>query len=162
MTKMTVEELERVRFRRQKRKTKSKRRKTIRIIKTARKPDTLATKSTKRRNTKRVETSVEVPNVKDLQWTMLGIEGVDEQLVKSLGVTVTQLEPILRNGGDAGETKFMECCWLLWKTNGTDLIEPFIEAAFNLLPDKSRSVLFVRMMTIVYVAQNAEAKRTIT
>jgi hypothetical protein len=36
------------------------------------------------------------------------------------------------------------------------LIEPFIEAVFNTLPDKSRCVLFQRMLTIVYLAQDAE------
>jgi hypothetical protein len=36
------------------------------------------------------------------------------------------------------------------------LTEPFIEAAFNKLPEKSRCVLFQRMLTIVYVAQDAE------
>jgi hypothetical protein len=36
------------------------------------------------------------------------------------------------------------------------LVEPFIEAAFNILPEKSRSVLFERMLTIVYVAQDSE------
>jgi hypothetical protein len=36
------------------------------------------------------------------------------------------------------------------------LVEPFIEAAFNILPAKSRTVLFERMLTIVYVAQDSE------
>jgi hypothetical protein len=31
-----------------------------------------------------------------------------------------------------------------------------IDAAFNKLPDKSRCVLFQRMLTIVYVAQDSE------
>ena len=39
------------------------------------------------------------------------------------------------------------------------MVEPFIEVAFNILPEKSRSVLFERMLTIVYVAQDSENKR---
>ena len=50
----------------------------------------------------------------------------------------------------------MECCRHLWKANGVELLEPFVEAAFNKLPEKSRSVLFQRMLTIVYVAQDME------
>jgi hypothetical protein len=53
----------------------------------------------------------------------------------------------------------MECCWCLWKANGSELVGPFIEAAFNILPKKSRSVLFARMLTIVYVAQDSVVKR---
>ena len=45
------------------------------------------------------------------------------------------------------------------KADGIELVEPFIEAAFNILPEKSRSVLFQRMLTIVYVAQDSESKR---
>ena len=52
--------------------------------------------------------------------------------------------------------KFMECCRYLWQADGAELIEPFIEAVFNKLPDKSRCVLFQRMLTIVYLAQDAE------
>ena len=59
-------------------------------------------------------------------------------------------------GGDAAEMKFMECCRYLWQAEGAELIEPFIEAVFNKLPDKSRCVLFQRMLTIVYLAQDAE------
>ena len=61
-------------------------------------------------------------------------------------------------GGDAAERKFMECCWCLWRANGVELVEPFAESAFNNLPEKSRSVLFQRMLTIVYVAQDTEIK----
>jgi hypothetical protein len=50
----------------------------------------------------------------------------------------------------------MECCRYLWQAEGAELIEPFIEAVFNKLPDKSRCVLFQRMLTIVYLAQDAE------
>jgi hypothetical protein len=59
------------------------------------------------------------------------------------------------------EKKFMECCWCLWKANGAELVEPFVEAAFNDLPEKSRAILFQRMLTIVYVAQEIEIKNAI-
>ena len=85
---------------------------------------------------------------------MSGVGAVDAELSHSLGVTLKELVPILRRGGDTAEQKFMECCWRLWKANGSELVEPFIEAAFNVLPEKSRSVLFERMLTIVYVAQD--------
>lgn len=87
---------------------------------------------------------------------MLGKAAVDAELSRSLGLTMKKIEPILAVGGDAAESKFMECCWCLWKADGVELIEPFIEAAFNILPEKSRSVLFQRMLTIVYVAQDSE------
>jgi hypothetical protein len=44
----------------------------------------------------------------------------------------------------------------LWQADGVELMEPFIEAAFNQLPDKSRCILFQRMLTIVYLAQDGE------
>ena len=50
----------------------------------------------------------------------------------------------------------MECCGCLWKANGAELVEPLVDAAFNDLPEKSRSVLFQRMLTIVYIAQEIE------
>ena len=87
---------------------------------------------------------------------MHGKRAVDQQLSRSLGLTMKELEPILAVGGDAAEKQFMECCWCLWKADGIDLVEPFIEAAFNILPKRSRSVLFERMLTIVYVAQDSE------
>ena len=52
----------------------------------------------------------------------------------------------------------MECCRCLWKADGMELVEPFVEAAFDILPAKSRSVLFQRMLTIVYVAQDSESQ----
>lgn len=85
---------------------------------------------------------------------MSGVGAVDAELSKTLGVTLKELVPMLKLGGDAAEQKFMECCWRLWSANGSELVEPFIEAAFNDLPEKSRSVLFERMLTIVYVAQD--------
>ena len=89
---------------------------------------------------------------------MLGKSAVDAELRRSLGLTMKEVEPILAAGGDPGEQQFMECCWCLWKADGIELVEPFIDAAFDILPAKSRSVLFQRMLTIVYVAQNSEGK----
>lgn len=89
---------------------------------------------------------------------MLGKRAVDAELSRSLGLSVKKLEPLLSVGGDAAEKQFMECCWCLWKANGAELVEPFIEATFNRLPEKSRSVLFLRMLTIVYLAQETELK----
>jgi len=86
---------------------------------------------------------------------MLGVDTVNAELNQSLGLTLQELIPILKRGGDTAEKKFMECCWCLWKANGSELLEPFIEAAFNILPKKSRSILFGRMLTIVYVAQDS-------
>ena len=87
---------------------------------------------------------------------MRGKSALDVRLNRLFGLTMKELEPILAVGGDAAETKFMECCWRLWKADGIELVEPFIEAAFNILPGKSRSVLFERMLTIVYLAQDSE------
>ncbi len=89
---------------------------------------------------------------------MLGKRDVDAQLSQSLGLSMKEIEPVLAAGGDAAERKFMECCWCLWKADGVELVEPFIEAAFNRLPAKSRAVLFQRMLTIVYVAQDTEIR----
>jgi hypothetical protein len=88
-----------------------------------------------------------------------GIDLVDAELRRSLGLTTKQAASIFRRGGDTAERKFMECCWCLWKVNGSELIEPFIEAAFDFLPGKSRRVLFERMLTIVYVAQDTAVKQ---
>jgi hypothetical protein len=87
---------------------------------------------------------------------MLGKNVVDKELKRGLGLSIKELEPFLRDGGDAAEMKFMECCRYLWQANGVELIEPFIEAVFNKLPEKSRCVLFLRMLTIVYVAQDGD------
>jgi hypothetical protein len=93
---------------------------------------------------------------------MLGDDVLDAQLSQSMGLTLNDLVPILRGGGDTAEKKFMECCWCLWKANGTKSVGPFIEAAFNILPEESRSILFERMLTIVYVAQDSVVKHPIT
>jgi hypothetical protein len=87
---------------------------------------------------------------------MIEKTAVDAELSRSLGLTIKEIEPILAVGGDPAEKQFMECCWCLWKADGIELVEPFIEAAFNIMPAKSRSVLFERMLTIVYVAQDSE------
>jgi hypothetical protein len=88
-----------------------------------------------------------------------GIDLVDVELHRSLGLTTKEATSIFRRGGDTAERKFMECCWCLWKVDGSELIEPFIEAAFDFLPKKSRRVLFERMLTIVYVAQDTAVKQ---
>ena len=87
---------------------------------------------------------------------MLGMNDVDEALQRGLGLATKEVEPLLRAGGDAAEMKFMECCRCLWKVNGAELVEPFVDAAFNTLPERSRAILFQRMLTIVYVAQDKE------
>lgn len=87
---------------------------------------------------------------------MLGSRAVNAELRKSLGLSLKKIELRLSTGGDLGEKTFMECCRHLWKANGVELLEPFVEAAFNKLPEKSRSVLFQRMLTIVYIAQDKE------
>jgi hypothetical protein len=85
---------------------------------------------------------------------MLGKRVVDAQLRQSLGLTMRKIKPVLSAGGDLAESQFMHCCRSLWKADGVELVEPFVDATFNWLPDKSRSVLFQRMLTIVYVAQD--------
>jgi hypothetical protein len=90
---------------------------------------------------------------------MRGKHAVDGELRRSLGLSMKEIEPVFAAGGDSAERKFMECCRYLWKADGAELVEPFVEAAFNILPEKSRSVLFQRMLTIVYVAQDNENKR---
>jgi hypothetical protein len=90
---------------------------------------------------------------------MLGKHVVDAELVRSVGLSMEEARSIFAAGGDSAEKKFMECCWCLWKANGAELVEPFVEAAFNHLPGKSRAILFQRMLTIVYVAQEIEIKK---
>jgi hypothetical protein len=87
---------------------------------------------------------------------MLGKDVVDEELKRGFGMSLKEIEPLLEAGGDAAEMKFMECCHYLWKVDGVELIEPFILEVFNKLPEKSRCVLFQRMLTIVYLAQGGE------
>ena len=87
---------------------------------------------------------------------MLGMNAVEEALGRGLRLSIKELEPLLQAGGDAAELKFMECCRCLWNANGAELVEPFVDAAFNKLPEKSPCVLFQRMLTIVYVAQDGE------
>jgi len=83
---------------------------------------------------------------------------VDAELRRSLGLSLKDLAPLFAAGGELAESKFMECCWCLWKAKEVELAEPFVAAEFNNLPEKSRSVLFQRMLTIVYTAQDATIK----
>jgi hypothetical protein len=62
---------------------------------------------------------------------MLGRDDVDEELQRGFGVSIKDLEPLLKGGGDAAEMKFMECCRYLWQADGAELTEPFIEALFS-------------------------------
>ena len=48
---------------------------------------------------------------------MLGKNAVDEELNRGLGLSIKEIEPFLRTGGDAAEMKFMECCRYLWKAD---------------------------------------------
>ena len=89
---------------------------------------------------------------------MLAKHVVDAELRQLMGLSMKEIQTLLTGGGNSAERKFMECCWCLWKANGVELVEPFVEATFNKLPEKSRSVLFQRMLTIVYVAQDTEIK----
>ena len=89
---------------------------------------------------------------------MPGNGAVDAELRRSLGLSMRKARAIFAAGGDLAERKFMECCWCLWKANGTELVEPFVDAAFNHLPEKTRAILFQRLLTIVYVAQEIEIK----
>lgn len=91
---------------------------------------------------------------------MLDKRAVDTELNRSLGLTMKKLKPVIAAGGDLAERRFMECCWCLWKANGADLVEPFVEALFNDLPGKSRAILFQRLLTIVYVAQQERNQTT--
>ena len=91
---------------------------------------------------------------------MFGRRVVDAELKRSPGLSIRKVKPLFAAGSDSAETKFMECCWCLWKANGPELVEPFVDAAFNDLPEKSRAILFQRMLTIVYVAQEIEIKET--
>ena len=89
---------------------------------------------------------------------MLGRDAVDAELKRSLGLSMQEVRALFAAGGDQAEKKFMECCWCLWKANGAELVEPFVDAAFNDLPERSRAILFQRMLTIVYVAQEIDIK----
>jgi hypothetical protein len=89
---------------------------------------------------------------------MFGKRDVNAELKQSLGLSVNELRSVFKAGGDTAESKFMECCWCLWKANGVELVEPFVATSFNYLPAKSRAVLFQRVLTIVYVAQDIQLK----
>jgi hypothetical protein len=95
------------------------------------------------------------------ELAMFAKRAVDAELRRSLGLSIKQVKPLLAAGGDLAEQKFMECCWCLWKANGAELVEHFVNAAFNDLPGTSRAILFQRMLTIVYLAQEIEIKNAI-
>jgi hypothetical protein len=61
---------------------------------------------------------------------MRGKNIVDDELKRGLGLSMTELEPLLIVGGDAAEMKFMECCRYLWQADGVELIEPFYRGSF--------------------------------
>jgi hypothetical protein len=65
-----------------------------------------------------------------------------------------ELIPILKRGRDAAEKKYHGVLLVRVEGFGSELLETFIEAAFNILP----TVLFERMLTIVYVAQDSVVK----
>lgn len=88
----------------------------------------------------------------------MATHALDAKLRKSVGLSMKELQSLFTAGGDAAERKFMECCWSLWKANGAELVDSFVIAQFNNLPEKSRTILFQRMLTIVYVAQEIEIK----
>jgi len=90
---------------------------------------------------------------------MFGNIAMDAELRRSLGLSMKDVKPLLAAGGDLAERKFMACCWCLWKANGAELVEPFVNAAFDDLPAPSRAILFQRLLTIVYVAQEIEIKK---
>ena len=46
---------------------------------------------------------------------MHGKNVVDEELKRGFGLSIKEIEPFLRAGGDAAEMKFMEYCHYLWK-----------------------------------------------
>ena len=62
---------------------------------------------------------------------MLRTDDVDEELQRGSGLSINELEPLLKAGGDAAEMKFMECCRYLWQADGAELTEPFIEALLS-------------------------------
>jgi hypothetical protein len=41
---------------------------------------------------------------------MLGTDDVDEELQRGFGLSINELELLLKVGGDAAEIKLMECC----------------------------------------------------
>jgi hypothetical protein len=95
------------------------------------------------------------------------VEDVAEAVARALQVPETHAityecgglaSTLTRNFSEPLHTKpaLNPCCRYLWKADGVELIEPFIEAVFNKLPEKSRCVLFQRILTIVYLAQDGE------
>jgi hypothetical protein len=54
---------------------------------------------------------------------MLGKKVVDKELKRGFGLSIKEIEPFLRAGGDAAETKFMECCHYFARINVEALID---------------------------------------
>ena len=48
---------------------------------------------------------------------MLGKNAMNGELSLCSGLSIKEIEPFLRTGGDAAEMKFMECCRYLWKAD---------------------------------------------
>jgi hypothetical protein len=57
------------------------------------------------------------------ELTMLGKKVVDKELKRGFGLSIKEIEPFLRAGGDAAETKFMECCHYFARINVEALID---------------------------------------
>jgi hypothetical protein len=72
---------------------------------------------------------------KNEENAMFGEAAAYAELSRSLGLTRKEIEQMLAVGGDLAEKQFMECCWCLWKADGIELVEPFIDTAFNILPE---------------------------
>ncbi len=85
---------------------------------------------------------------------MLGKRAVDAELKRSLGLSMKEVKPLFAVGGDLAEKKFMECCRCLWSANGAELLEPFVDAAFNDLPEKSRAILQCQASRIMFARSN--------
>ena len=64
-----------------------------------------------------------------------------------------ELIPILKRGRDAAEKKYHGVLLVRVEGFGSELLETFIEAAFNM-----PTVLFERMLIMVYVAQDSVVK----
>ena len=66
---------------------------------------------------------------------------VDAELRRSLGLSLKDLAPLLAAGGESAESKFMECCWCLWKANGVELAEALWRPNSTICP-KNRALSF--------------------
>jgi hypothetical protein len=57
---------------------------------------------------------------------MLGTDEVDEELQRGFGLSINELEPLLRVGGGTAEMKFMKCCRYLWQANVSRVAAPHL------------------------------------